>query len=104
MDGGSARAFLRSFQSELVVRTDGRTEPFTFAVVIVIVTVSLAPSPSHKEVAIVKIGRSETESEWGEEDRRIRSAKLSPSFSHVLACRLGGEIVGDKEGREVRAR
>ena len=34
-----------------------------------------------------------------EEDRGIRSAKLSPSFSHVvrlLRLRVGGEIVGDK--------
>ena len=31
-----------------------------------------------------------------EEDRGIRSAKLSPSFSHVVRLRVGGEIVGDK--------
>ena len=31
-----------------------------------------------------------------EEDRGIRSAKLSPSFSHVVRLRVGGEIAGDK--------
>ena len=34
-----------------------------------------------------------------EEDRGIRSAKLSPSFSHVVRLRVGGEIVGNK-GRQ----
>ena len=70
MDGGSARAFLRSFQSELVVRT----EPFTFvrpsvAVVIVIVTVSLVARP----VALAQRGRRKNrevrdggETEWSE--------------------------------------
>ena len=31
-----------------------------------------------------------------EEDRGIRSAKLSPSFSRVVRLRVVGEIVGDK--------
>ena len=114
MDGGSARAFLRSFQSELVVWTDGRTEPFTFvrpsvAVVIVIVTVSLVACP----VALAQRGRRKNlEVRDGvrmgrEEDRGIRSAKLSPSFSHVVRRRVGTwrDCRGQREeGREARAR